>query len=230
METEKARQFLGRHAAELIADHYSIGLGTGSTAEQFIIALSARVARGLKVKVFASSEKSAQLAHDLKLNSQPLAMATQLDIVVDSADQIGPSGEMIKGGGGALFREKLMAHLTRRYVILADWKKFASPFGQFPLPLEIAPFAWHYLENTLRCFGEPKLRKREGKEIMSDNGNLLIDLKLSSYPRDWIKFNGQLKLLCGVIETGLFLEMKPEVFKATQEGGIEIWRPSPTDN
>lgn len=219
-----ARQLLGKFGADLIREDYKVGLGTGLTAEEFIKALAKRVESGLHVIAVASSEKSLSLALSLGITCQSLAETSSLDIVVDGADQISPEGLMIKGGGGALLREKIMSFMTKRHVILATWTKFLPPFGAFALPLEIFPLAWPALKERLAPFGSFHLRQQNGQLILSDNGNYLVDLTLPSLDVGWPKLHSALKSICGVVETGIFFETTPEIYLADSTLRLSRWQ------
>lgn len=228
MDANRAREKLGERAAQLVKSQMRVGLGSGSTAECFIWALSRKVVGTGElegVKVVASSSKSTALANRLGLEVTSLPECDQLDLTVDGADQISASGLLIKGGGGALFREKILSLKTRRYIILADWRKFEGSFGDFPLPLEIAPFAWSFLKYELKAFGAAVLRHHASRVAITDNGNWLVDLKLSGEFFDWISLYRSLKTLCGVLEVGIFYERAPDtIFKGLPES-VEIWQP-----
>ena len=232
MDVSRAMENLGVRAAKLVEPQTRLGLGSGATAECFIRALSRQMVKSGKpagVRVVASSSKSAELAARLGLEVKSLTEFDQLDLTVDGADQISPSGLLIKGGGGALFREKALSLKSQAYVILADWRKFEGTFGEFPLPLEIAPFAWFYLKYELKAFGNPALRMREGQVVLTDNGNWLVDLKLGHKPSDWRGLYRTLKTLFGVLEVGIFHERAPDtIFRGLRDGVVEIWKPRPS--
>ncbi len=221
---QSARNSLGVFGADLISCHDRVGIGTGSTADEFIRAMAKRVQQGLVVKAFASSKKSAHLAISLGVPCQNIAMTASLDIAVDGADQISPEGLMIKGGGGALLREKVMGLLAKRHVILATWAKFEAPFGSFALPVEILPFTWHFLKKRLASFGHFQLRYRDGKLFVSDNGNWIADLTPPDLNINWQELHSRLKGLCGVVETGLFFETEPEIYLAQPNLEIAPWK------
>lgn len=221
---QNGRKLLGILGANLITSYDRVGLGTGSTAEEFIRALAKRVRGGLMVNAFASSKKSAHLATSLGMPCQNIAKIASLDIAVDGADQISPDGLMIKGGGGALLREKVMGLLAKRHVILATWAKLAAPFGSFALPVEILPLTWHFLKERLARFGQFQLRYRDGRRFVSDNGNWIVDLTPPNPNINWQELHSRLKGLCGVVETGLFFETEPEFYLAQPDLEIERWK------
>lgn len=228
MDVSRVRELLGERAAQQVKSHMSVGLGSGSTTECFIRALGLAAARGAlgDLRVVPSSSRSAVLAEKVGLRVQSLEEVDRLDLTVDGADQISPEGMLIKGGGGALFREKVLSLMSNVYIIIADERKFQLPFGEMPLPVEIAPFAWPHLRVEFQRFGAGRLRARDKAVWVTDNGNWLVDLQLKKAPENPAALHRDLKNLCGVLETGLFFERRPDaIYRGTPDLAVTLWRP-----
>lgn len=203
----------GEAAAALIEDGMVVGLGTGSTADQFVRALAARSPR---IRCVATSEATAALALSLGLTLMDLDDAPLIDLTVDGADEIGPGLALIKGGGGALLREKLVWEASRRRVVIADATKApgsAGPFGRYPLPVEVVAFGHRStaerIKSALVACGigcDPALRVKDGAPVRTDSGNLIYDLACGAIG-DPAGLAGALKSLTGVVEHGLFLNL-----------------------
>lgn len=218
------KQAAGERAAEFVRDGMTIGLGTGSTAYWTITTLGAMVKDGLNIRAVATSEQTARLAAGLGIKLASFAEVKELDITIDGADEISPALDLIKGGGGALLREKLVAAASKRLVIVADERKRVPTLGAFPLPVEIVPFAWEVTARRisgLRC--APTLRLDEGKPFVTDNSNYILDCACGMID-DPARLNRELKLLPGVVETGLFVGMA-DVAVVAGERGVELIEP-----
>lgn len=194
----------GEYAADLVEDGMTVGLGTGSTAHYATLRLGARVAHGLSIRCVPTSEKTAQLARDQGIPLVSFADVTELDIAIDGADEVDTRLQLIKGGGGALLREKLVAEAARRFIVVADASKSVDLLGTFPVPVEIVPFAWQSTARRVEQTGcTLRLREENGKPYVSDNGHYILDC-LYGPIRDAARLHEQLKSLTGVVETGLF--------------------------
>src|SRR5437763_10179046 len=137
-----AKQRAGARAVEFIEDGMTVGLGTGSTAYWMVERLGERVREGLSVRGVPTSRRTQEQARRLGIPLVTFADVQQLDLAIDGADEIGPDLALIKGGGGALLREKLVARAARRFIVVADASKRVEVLGRFPLPVEVVPFAW----------------------------------------------------------------------------------------
>ncbi len=212
-EANRLKQAAADAALELIADGMAVGLGSGSTAELLLAPLAARVRAGLRVVGVPTSERTATLARDLGIPLASLVEQPRLDITIDGADEILlPSLTLVKGRGGALLREKLVAASTDREVIIADEGKLVAALGtHLPLPVEVIPFGWQYVAGLLRAMGcEPVLRpatpgqQATAQPYITDGGNYVLDCRFSAIP-DPLQLAQQIKLLTGVVEHGLFV-------------------------
>jgi ribose 5-phosphate isomerase A len=220
------KQAAGEAAAALVEPGMIVGLGTGSTAEAFVHALAAR---GLPLRAVATSDATAALAARLGFHLVDLDEAGLIDLTVDGADEIGPSLALIKGGGAALLREKLVWEASARRVVIADASKRAHPFGQFPLPIEVVAFGHATtaarVDKTLAALGvggPSRLRVRDGVPVRTDNGNLIYDAPCEEIG-DPVTLAGALKSLTGVVEHGLFLNLAERALLGTDEGVITLF-------
>lgn len=201
-------------ALDWIEDGMLLGLGTGSTADRFVEALGKRVADGLKVTGVATSETTAKLAEEKGVPLVSLDAEPHLDIVVDGADEIDPDLRLIKGGGGALLREKIVAMAGERMIVIADESKLVKRLGAFPLPIEVEPFGLNStglmieaLAEEVGCSGDIELRRSAaGEPFKTDGGHFIFDCKFGEIP-DPDALSEALTIVPGVIETGLFITL-----------------------
>lgn len=203
--TMDAKQQAAERAVDFIEDGMTVGLGTGSTASFAIHKIGERVKNGLKIRAIPTSEKAEKLAVDLKIPLAAFPQIDYIDITIDGADEVDKKGNLIKGGGGALLREKIVAFNSRRLIIVVDESKQVQQLGRFRLPIEILPFGASATLKQIEKLGcQPQIRKESGKPFTTDNGNLIADC--SFYPiKDPALLNMQLHTIPGVVETGLFL-------------------------
>lgn len=223
---------LKRRAAEaalaFVEDGMRLGLGSGSTAEHFVRLLGERVAGGLKVLGVPTSGRTEALAKRVGVPLATLDGVTELDLDVDGADEIGPSLALIKGGGGALLREKIVANASRRMIVIADASKQVAELGAFPLPVEVVAFG---LTVTLRAIekaagalglaGDVKVRIRDGVPFLTDGGNRVLDASFGRIP-DPEALANRLAGIPGVVEHGLFLGLADVALVASPEGVAEL--------
>jgi ribose 5-phosphate isomerase A len=218
-----AKQRAGARAVEFIEDGMTVGLGTGSTAYWMVESLGERVRAGLRVRGVPTSRRTEEQARGLGIPLVTFAEVQELDLAIDGADEIGPDLALIKGGGGALLREKLVAAAARRFIVVADAGKKVDALGQFPLPVEVVPFAWQVTARRVaKAVGvEPILRRAEsGDTYVTDNGNYILDCRCGEI-RDPAALERELKLLVGVVECGLFVRLADAAIVAS-EGDVEI--------
>jgi ribose 5-phosphate isomerase A len=199
-------------ALELIQDGFLVGLGTGRAATAFVNALGARVRQGLRIRGVPTSEKSAVLARQIGIPLTTLDEAPQLDIDVDGADEVDPQLNLIKGLGGALVREKVVAASAKRLVILVGPEKVVNALGgRGVLPVEVVSFALPLCMRRLTALGcPPTLRLKDGRPFISDNGNPILDCKVQPIA-DPRKLEQDIQAIPGVVGTGLFLGMADTV-------------------
>ena len=201
-----------------------LGLGTGSTIRYFVEALSEKMKAGLKLSLCSTSEATTRLAESLGMIINPADQFSRLDMVIDGADEIGPGLALVKGGGGALFREKLIWEMADHCVVIADAAKAVKRLGRFALPLEIAPFAYkgtlNRISDVLAEFdieALPQARLKDGKVWISDGGNLIYDVACQSIEAP-SNLAMALKGITGLIDHGLFLDLADIAFLGTDDG------------
>jgi ribose 5-phosphate isomerase A len=223
---EAQKQAAGEAAAALVEPGMMVGLGTGSTAEWFVRALARR---RLPLRAVATSEATAALAAGLGFQLVELDAAGLIDLTVDGADEIGPGLALIKGGGAALLREKLVWEASARRVVIADASKRPGRFGRFPLPIEVVAFGHATtagrIDATLGRLGiaaRARLRLRDGQPVRTDGGNLIYDAPCGEIP-DPSVLAASLKALTGVVEHGLFLGLAERALIGTDEGVVTIF-------
>jgi ribose 5-phosphate isomerase A len=209
-EAEAQKRAAGEAAAALVEDGMVVGLGTGSTAVWFVRALAAR---GLDLTCVATSTATADLAASLGLKLAELGETRPIDLTVDGADEIGPGLSLIKGGGGALLREKLVWEASRRCVVIADAAKCVTMLGKFPLPIEVVAFghqttALRICDALSECDigAAPRLRMKDGEPVRTDGGNLIYDAACGRIEEP-ATLAFALKSVTGVVDHGLFLDL-----------------------
>ncbi|MDQ6660483.1 MAG: ribose 5-phosphate isomerase A, partial [Chloroflexota bacterium] len=200
----------GEAAAQLIEDGMIIGLGTGSTAAQLIYSLAQRIQAGLHiVGAVPTSQATADLASIQNIPLTTLDLHPQLDLAIDGADEIDGQLNLIKGGGGALLREKIVATAARRFVVIGDITKLVTRLGtKFPLPVETVPFAATPVLKQLQQLGATvQVRQLEDQTFITENGNVLLDCSFPNGISDPAALHARIRNIIGVVDTGLFLHM-----------------------
>jgi ribose 5-phosphate isomerase A len=227
-----AQQHLKQAAAEsavaLVEDGMILGLGTGSTAKLAVEALGKRVAEGLRVIGIPTSEFTGKQARSLGITISSLDEHPQVDLTIDGADEVELGKlNLIKGRGGALLREKIVASASKRLAIIVDESKLVERLGShFPVPVEVVPFGWRSAELKLQGLGaNTKLRPgADEKPYVTDGGHYIVDCGFGSIA-DPAKLEQELNSIVGVVEHGLFLAMATQVIVAAEDG-IRVLRPS----
>jgi ribose 5-phosphate isomerase A len=218
----KAKKLTGEKAAEYIKDGMIIGLGTGSTAYYTIKKVGEMVRNGLKVKAVPTSKETADLAAEEGIELVELAEVKSLDLTIDGADEVDPDFNLIKGGGGALLREKIVASAADKLIIVVDESKLVEHLGAFPLPIEITPFSWQYTQRMIEKFScSSVIRKNDKDFFVTDNGNYILDCNFEKI-KDPVKLTVELNKLPGVVENGIFAEMAEIVVVGYNDGHIEV--------
>lgn len=224
-DQDSLKQAAAEKALELVRDGMLIGLGSGSTVRYFTEGVGRLIADGMRLRGVPTSRATAALAAELGI---PVVedLVGPIDLAVDGADEVDPSLGLIKGRGGALFREKLVAAASRRFVCVVDESKVVDRLGQGVLPVEVLPFLWRTTAERLArlCTG---LRVRGGEEeaYVTDNGNLILDLSFEEGIQDASELASALKGTIGVVEHGLFLGMTDSCVVAGAEGPRVLGRP-----
>ena len=224
-DADALKRAAGEAAARLVETSMVVGLGTGSTAAWFVKALAARK---LDIRCVSTSRATAELAAGLGLQLAELGQTKGIDMTVDGADEIGPGLSLIKGGGGALLREKLVGEASRRGVVIADAAKQVAALGKFPLPIEVVAFG--HTTTALRICDVlaefeismmPRLRLRDGAPVQTDSGNLIYDAACGRIDEP-AGLGAALKSLTGVIEHGLFLDLADQALIAGPAGVVAL--------
>jgi ribose 5-phosphate isomerase A len=232
MDVEAQKRAAAARALDFVQGGMRIGLGTGSTAKQFVDLLGERARAGLDILAVPTSEATRVQAERVGIALTTLEDTPELDLTVDGADEIGPDLALIKGGGGALLREKIVAAASARMIVIADESKWVSVLGRFPLPIEIASFgvaatrcAVEAATAEMGCPGPAELRKgRDGRPFVTDGGNLLLDAQLLriTEPR---ALAARLSGIPGVFEHGLFVGLATIAILAGSDGVLVIEQP-----
>jgi ribose 5-phosphate isomerase A len=216
---------LALRALELVPDGSVVGLGTGHAATAFVHALGQRVAAGFRVLGVPTSQASADLAIRLGIPLTTLDEVESIDVDVDGADEVDPQSNLIKGYGGALVREKVVAAVSRRLVILVGSEKLVDVLGaRGMLPIEVLPFAAASCRRELAklgCIGH--IRRQDAKSLITDNGNYILDCHIGPLQAP-VELERAILAIPGVVGTGLFLNMQPTVLIETA-GKVEVREP-----
>jgi len=208
MDADKAKELAAQRSLEFIEDGMVVGMGSGTTATHFIKLLGERVKQGLKVRGIASSKASEDLAVSLSIPVTDFHECPEIDVAIDGADELTHQLELIKGGGGALLREKIVASASKRFIIVADSRKLVNKLGKFPLPVEVIQMASPLVAAKLQKLGlRTTVRKAaSGAEYITDEGNLILDCEGGEI-EDPYKLADSIRQIVGVVEHGLFLDM-----------------------
>jgi ribose 5-phosphate isomerase A len=214
----------GERALEFIEEGQTVGLGTGRAASAFIELLGQRVRAGLRIRAVPTSERTQVLARKLGIPLVTLAEAGTLDVCVDGADEVDPQLDLIKGYGGALVREKIVAASAQKLVILVGQEKLVQKLGaRGQLPVEVVPFGLTLATRRLRALGcEPRLRMDGGAPYLTDNGNHVLDCGIGLL-EDAGRFESELRAIPGLVGSGLFLGMA-DVVIVEIGGRVEVRR------
>jgi len=201
------KQKAARTAVDQIEDGMLVGLGTGSTAAFAISYLGEKVRSGLTISAIPTSEASKKQAQSEGIPLIDFETSPSIDLCIDGADEIDSELNMIKGGGGALLREKIVASSAKRYLIIIDSSKQVESLGNFPLPVEVIPFGWQVVSRKLKEMdASPELRKSGSQPFVTDEGNYILDCRFNSIP-EVEQLETELNRIPGVVENGLFVAM-----------------------
>lgn len=215
-----AKQAAAEKAAEHIESGMTVGLGTGTTAYYAIHRIAARVQEGLDIRAVASSKQSEELAKQLGIPIVPFAAIDGIDVTIDGADEVDQARNLIKGGGGALLREKILAANSTAFIVIVDESKLVRKLGAFALPVEIVPFACELTTKQVRALGcEPALRAVDGRPFVTDNGNFIVDCDFGVID-DAAELGCKLHRIPGVAEHGLFVGMTKTVIVGSADGSV----------
>ncbi|EAE7278697.1 TPA: ribose-5-phosphate isomerase RpiA [Listeria monocytogenes] len=217
------KKLAGEKACEWIEDGMVVGLGTGSTVYYTIEKLGQMVNNGLHITGVATSEETTKQAEKLGIPLKSLNDVTEIDVTIDGADEIDTNFQGIKGGGGALLREKMVASASLKNIWVVSEEKLVRTLGKFPLPLEVIPFGWKQIERTLAKEQiQTNLRKKSNVEVyVTNNGNYILDIVNQSFT-DAEMWQEKLAQIPGVVEHGLFLDYVDVIICGKANGETEI--------
>ncbi|WP_455474673.1 ribose-5-phosphate isomerase RpiA [Bartonella sp. B30(2025)] len=228
MNVQKLKKMAATKALEFVQDNMRLGIGTGSTANEFIRLLGERVSDGLHVTCVTTSQYSEQLCRKCGVPTTTLEQICELDLDIDGADEIGPELALIKGGGGALLHEKIVAAASRSMLIIADETKIVKTLGAFSLPIEVNPFGMHATQiaiekvaNDLGLSGEITLRMNGNTPLKTDGGHFILDASWGCIMQPKL-LSDALLAIPGVVEHGLFLGLASCAIIAMKDGQIKI--------
>ncbi len=215
MISEKQRA--AEAAVEYVKDGMIVGLGTGSTTEFAVKKLGERVRDGLAIRGIPTSDVTKVQAEEEGIPLIDFSETMYIDLTIDGADEIDVNLNMIKGGGAALLREKIVASASKEEIIIVSHEKFVKQLGSFPLPVEVIPFGWQVIFNQLETLGgSPDLRLKQGQPLLTDQGNYIIDCRFRQII-DASQLEQRLNMIPGVVENGLFTGLCTRMIMAEGE-------------
>jgi len=213
---QDAKRNAALRAVSYVKNNLIVGLGTGSTTNFAIDFIGEKVKHGLKIHAVPTSEETQ--ARAIKLGIPLLENFEKIDLTIDGADEVDDHGNLIKGGGGALTREKIVAAATRKEIIIVDESKVVNMLGRFPLPVEVLPFGWKFVQNTIKELGcSIQLRKQGNRIYLTNNGNYILDCQFGEI-NDPNKLSGKINTIPGVVENGLFCDLTDLVIVGASGG------------
>ena len=219
---EISKRAAGEAALQYVRDGDLVGLGTGSTVKYFLLALGEKVKSGFRVQGIPSSLETARIAHGLHIPLLPYEGEWELDVAIDGADQVDPQFQLIKGGGGALLREKIVASAARQFIVIIDETKCVPVLGEtMPVPVEVIPFGWPNAQRQIRALGwSSRLRQKNNHVFKTDEGNFILDVEVGRIENP-ATLENRLNSIPGVAENGLFVDRTSLVIIGGTEG-VEI--------
>ncbi|WP_160689210.1 ribose-5-phosphate isomerase RpiA [Clostridium sp. C2-6-12] len=216
------KRVAGIKAAEYIKDGMILGLGTGSTSFYMIKRVGELVQEGMNLKAVATSKNTEILAKELQIPLVDIDEVDRIDLAIDGVDEIDNQFNAIKGGGGALFREKIVANLANEVIWIMDESKLVDSIGEFPLPIEVLPYGYTQVIAKLKQYSlNPAIRMKDGNVFKTDNGNYIVDLHIGK-PMDINYVNDKVNGITGVLETGLFIDVCKRIIIGTNDGAKVI--------
>jgi ribose 5-phosphate isomerase A len=217
-----AKKTAADRAVDYVQQGMTVGLGTGSTAAYAIAKIGAMAQQGLDIKAVASSLASEKMAREKGIRISDFSTIQKIDLYIDGADEVDRKRNLIKGGGGALLREKILAYHSKEFIVIVDGSKCVEQLGRFHLPVELIRFAVEMSLQSLRELGcRPKIRSKEGQIYITDNGNFIADCDFGNI-QDPSTLNEHLNKIPGVAEHGLFpSEMVSKLVIGYDNGEIE---------
>jgi len=222
MANDQEKEAAARASLKFVKDGNVVGLGSGTTAMHFIQLLGEQVKNGLRIRGIPSSVRSREQATSLGIPLTTFDECQEIDVTIDGADEVDPALRLIKGGGGALLREKIVASATRQVVIVVDATKRVPVLGKFPLPVEVIKFARALVAKKIEALGAMvELRQADGKPYLTDENNYILDCRFGEISKPDVLAR-QLSDMPGVVEHGLFIGMANVVLVANGNEVIEL--------
>jgi ribose 5-phosphate isomerase A len=220
VDLDQLKKAAALKAIEFIRDGMVVGLGTGSTAKHLLVALGERVRAGMKLRGVPTSQETATLARQAGIPLIDAENRWEIDVAIDGADQVDPHFNLIKGGGGALLKEKIVAASAKQFIVMVDHTKQVPVLGgAFPLPIEVIPFGWGSTAREIEALTKSRvvLRERNGASFRTESGNLIVDVHIDRISRP-CELETALNLIPGVVETGLFIGRTNVLIVGTPQG------------
>ncbi len=216
------KRVAGQKSTEYIKDGMILGLGTGSTAYYMIKEVGSMVQGGMNLKAVVTSKSTENLAKEFKIPLVSIDKVDRIDLAIDGVDEIDKEFNAIKGGGGALFREKIVASLAKEVIWIMDDSKLVDRIGKFPLPVEILPYGYKHVISKLQSYSlNPVIRMQDDKFFITDNGNYIVDLYIGD-PININEIYSKVNVITGVLETGLFINTCNRIIVGTDSGAEVI--------
>lgn len=225
MNSKEQKIAAAAEALKFVEDGMRLGVGTGSTADEFTKLLGEKVKAGLQIKAVPTSVRTEELCHKVGIKTYTLDELPELDLTIDGADELDNDLQLIKGGGGALLREKIVAKASKSMIVIADGSKIVDVLGQYALPIEVVPFglasteiAIANLRDALNLTGDIVLRKNtDGSSFITDGNHFILDASFGRIS-DAKRLNNGLNQIPGVVENGLFIDIASKAIVATSDG------------
>lgn len=225
MIRQRQKQSAAKAAAAFVKDGMTIGIGTGSTVYYLIQELGAYRAAGRDFCAVPTSLETERLAKARGIDVRPPEEVCKIDLAIDGVDEVDRGFCAVKGGGGALLREKAVASKAEEVIWIMDEGKLAERLGRVLLPVETLPFCWSWVADGIReAGGQPSLRKKDGQIFLTDNGNYILDIRFGA-DADYRKLSGVIRQIPGVLETGYFDRMCTRMLVGTETGVRELINP-----
>lgn len=221
LSTKDIKQLVGEAAADLVNNDMIIGLGSGTTIFYFIQSLAKKVKNGLHCLGVPTSNETRLLALQQNIPLAPLNEVSSIDLTIDGADEIDSDLRLIKGGGGYLLQEKMVAAASKQLVIIADSTKLKPQLGSFPLPVEVIPYGWKQVQRRIYGMWKTRsaLRMKDNQPYVTEHGHYILDCHFQKM-EDANMINTTLHLIPGVVETGLFIDMCDKALVGYPDGTI----------
>jgi ribose 5-phosphate isomerase A len=223
LSTDEIKKLVAEKAVDLVKKDMVLGIGSGSTVAYFITAIAKKIREGLVCTAVPTSSQTRQLASREGIKLTDLNDVAFIDLTIDGADEADHQLHLIKGGGGYLLQEKMVAAFSREMVVIADNNKYRPILGEFPLPVEVIPYGWKQVKKKIeKQFGiEIKLREKEGNAFITDHGHYILDCFFHRI-KEPVALNTSLHLIPGIVETGLFTDMCNKAIIGYPDGTTKI--------